>query len=53
MTYCQKEINNDAKSIAKSMWRVIENSGANPRIIISKLLQYLPQEYPNDNESLN
>ena len=53
MTYYRKEVNNDAKSIVEAMRCVIEDSGANLRIVIDELSQYLPQEYPNDNESLN
>ena len=39
--------------IAEAMRRVIEDSGANIRIIIDEPSQYLPEEYANDNESLN
>ena len=34
--------------IAEAMHHVIEDSGANPRIVIDELSQYLP-EYPDDN----
>lgn len=36
--------------IAEAMRRVIEDSGANLRIVIDELSQYLPPEYPDGDE---
>ena len=36
--------------IAEAMHRVIEDSGANLRIVIDELSQYLPPENTEDNE---
>ena len=36
--------------IAEAMRRVIEDSGANLRIVIDELSQYLPPEYPDGEE---
>ena len=36
--------------IAEAMHRVIEDSGANLRIVIDELAQYLPPENAEDNE---
>lgn len=36
--------------IAEAMHRVIEDSGANLRIVIEELSQYLPPEYPDGEE---
>ena len=36
--------------IAEAMHRVIEDSGANLRIVIEELSQYLPPEYPDGDE---
>ena len=36
--------------IAEAMHRVIEDSGANLRIVIEELSQYLPPENAEDNE---
>ena len=38
-------------NIAEAMHRVIEDSGANLRIVIDELSQYLPPENPDDNEN--
>lgn len=36
--------------IAEAMRRVIEDSGANLRIVIDELSQYLPPKYPDGEE---